>query len=382
VVTGLLKSVPMKHSLVLLLFVLSLSIRAQEKYARIDADVKNLPEYGSTYDEIARTLTRGLSSEEEKYRALYVWIANNIQYDIRRYHADIDYSSQFNFVEDVMNTRSGVCQHYAELFHAMCKVLGLVSYVVGGYTYQDIGDEKSGHAWNLVRYDSLYAFIDPTWASGYVTDNRYVHEFRDKYFLVAPRDFIKSHIPIDPLWQCLLNPIDHAAFKAKDFSGLDQLGKFHFIDSIARYNQQDQLNRLSSANRRIAPHVKVNLIVLQQYQQNLKNISYLKFNKGIDTLNYAISFYNDYINAKNNMFLEPPMSDEVIKYTINEAHKSLRFAEGLLNSIQSRDKQMLQNLRDTQRSIHEMSRSIEGELEFVNQYVHKTEALRKMMFFK
>ena len=156
----------------------------------IDQKSQTVPESLTDYKQIAEYLTRDIQTDTEKARAIYIWISHNIKYRLSLVYEDITYDSVDEIIDDALKTRQGVCQHYAELFHAMGNSVGLKSYVIAGYTRNKQGEIADlGHAWNGIQIDSKHYLIDVTWAAGYLLDGKYVHQFKEKYFLISGEIF-------------------------------------------------------------------------------------------------------------------------------------------------------------------------------------------------
>ena len=85
-------------------------------------------------DKLAR-LTYGIidtsSSQKAQVEAIYTWITNNIDYDVKQYQK----GNRKHFTpEQVVRRRRALCGGYAELFSEMCRRIGVESYVVNGYS--------------------------------------------------------------------------------------------------------------------------------------------------------------------------------------------------------------------------------------------------------
>jgi len=217
---------------------------SQSKLRSIDKRSKDIPSSIQDYKEISEYLTNNLNTDREKVRAIYIWIAHNIKYDLHRENSVNYYYSNRQLINDVLKTRKGVCQHYSELFLAMSRWVGLKSYLIPGYTRNSSGEITDlSHIWNAIEIDSKYYLIDVTWAAGFERRGKYVHKFRDDYFLVAPEDFIQDHMPFDPIWQFTNNPIKNIDFISKEFSNFSEDGNFAFKDSIQQFNGYSNLKK-------------------------------------------------------------------------------------------------------------------------------------------
>jgi hypothetical protein len=101
------------------------------------------------------------------------YVNKNIKYDL-------SYFGKLLTVEQILQTKSGVCSEFATLFNALARVAKIPSSIVHGYAFGDY-DKFESHAWNMIFVDNKWIFVDPTWnlSSGtvssshiYIKDNR------------------------------------------------------------------------------------------------------------------------------------------------------------------------------------------------------------------
>lgn len=354
----------------------------QSDFSTIDKKSIAIPDSLTSYEAIADYLTNDLNTETEKARAIYIWIANNIKYDLTQINSNKRYVSDQEIIDEALNDRKGVCQHYSELFLAMSKSVGLKSYLISGYT-RDVSGEIAdlSHAWNGIIIDSNYYYlIDVTWAAGYELNGKYVHKFRDKYFLNLPKDFIKDHMPFDPIWQFIDNPINNHDFISKDFSKLDKKGNFAYKDSIQRYENQNQLEQLENSNRRIVASGLKNNLIQKQVDENILQITNRKYNLAIDTLNFGIDSYNLYVTHKNRRFRNPKLEDSRVKELIENAEYGVYTANDIFYGLFSSNNELNEMINDVRERMPKLISDLEREIDFVERYLNKWKPLRIFMF--
>ncbi len=112
----------MKYILSIFIFTICISSgKAQSRnFSTIDNYAKNLPLiYTHNVDTLARRLTINYANEIDKVRSIFVWIANNISYDIDNFDKG-NLNSQNVEVEHVLQCKRTVCSGYANLFKRMC----------------------------------------------------------------------------------------------------------------------------------------------------------------------------------------------------------------------------------------------------------------------
>ena len=136
--------------------------------------------------ELARRLTAGLTSDREKARAIYDYVAKNTYYDVQKYRND-----EFALDDSALKTlelKKGVCQDYSFLTIALLRAIGMEARFVEGIA------DGVRHAWVEVKVDGRWLTMDPTWGSGYMDHNGwFVKKYTPKYFDPSPAEFQKTH---------------------------------------------------------------------------------------------------------------------------------------------------------------------------------------------
>ena len=153
-------------------------------------------------DALAQYLRRPTTSELEKARVAYTWITHNIKYDTDSFFKGLYPSTR---PRNVLRRGYAVCGGYARLYKELVKKMGLQSKIITGYSkgYRWNGtiSSKSYHAWNAVKIDNFWYFIDSTWGAGNINkQNVFVQKFTDFYFLCPEIVFFYTHYPDDDIW--------------------------------------------------------------------------------------------------------------------------------------------------------------------------------------
>lgn len=174
------------------------------------------PEAMASVKALGSYLAASSSDEKDKTRAIYLWIIQNIDYDVAAL-ASGDLGNQT--AERTLKRRKGVCSGYARLFEALAREAGLEAVEVIGFSR---GAEyvagaplstEPDHAWTAVRIDGEWRLMDCTWAAGYLDGDSFVRRPEDHYFLTAPDRFVYDHFPSDPKWQLSETPISREDFE-------------------------------------------------------------------------------------------------------------------------------------------------------------------------
>jgi len=372
----------MKRTFLSLLFILNACFLFSTDYSKVDKQAESVPPNVKTAGDIARYVTRHLTLPADKARAIYCWIAHNITYDVSRMYATETYTNAQELVDKALKTRRGVCSHYAALFQVCCESVGVQSYIIEGYTRQNDKTIPIGHAWNAVKIDGHYYTIDATWAAGYLKGNTYTRQFRDNYFLIPPAEFIKTHMPFDPIWQFLTNPITHKAFDTGDFTALKKESNYNYFDSINVQSGLNTLEKLTRENQRIIWSGQTNLLTRNHVLHNRESIDTERYNKAAEQFNKGVERYNEYIQYKNTQFQKLSMSDDRILEVLSSSRRLLESAGQTLSTVSTDNSSFKQAVVSMEKSIDGIEKSLDKEDQFVSKYLKTSKPLRMLLFYR
>jgi hypothetical protein len=220
----------------LLFYATALGASAQSPDNRwVDADriAIHVPDAcNANLDSLTAYLRGAGRDEATRARLVYTWIAHHVDYDVHSYYA-YTVVMPGQQAASVFRNRKGVCAGYANLFQELARGVGLEARVVTGFSD---ARRMVPHAWNAVKVDNQWRLLDVTFAAGGVTtDRKFVRQFDDAYFLTEPKRFVADHLPLDPMWQLLHQPLTGADFKAGRVPAEKAGAPFHYPDTIARY---------------------------------------------------------------------------------------------------------------------------------------------------
>ena len=201
----------------LIAFLVVLTFTTSLVSAQASGSVDALSACSGTSAEIAKCLVVGKETEEDKVLAIYLWICNRIEYDYRSFKK----GKKSNFLpKDVIEKEKAVCAGYAYLFLNMCESVGFDCNYVSGYTKVNgkLTSEDMGlHAWNVVKINGKWKLVDVTWGSGFIRSGFHFKKFErkvnDHWFTTDPEEFVITHLPEDPMWQLLEQPVSLKVFK-------------------------------------------------------------------------------------------------------------------------------------------------------------------------
>lgn len=180
-------------------------------------NLKNLPL-------LCYKLTHKLSTDVEKFRAIYTWVATNIKADAKTHNKVTRMREKFKndsvslsnwnttykkiVFKKLVKHKKTMCTGYAYLIKEMASIVNIESKIINGYgrTVSSNIDmlENINHSWNSVKLNNKWYLCDATWSSGYIDENDiFITDYNTGYFLTDPVLFSKNHYPLQQKW--LLN---------------------------------------------------------------------------------------------------------------------------------------------------------------------------------
>jgi hypothetical protein len=190
--------------------------------AAMPADVQSSPET------VGRYLAAQVPGERDRIKAVHDYVIQRLVYDHaaaeRLDRGDRDHHPS-QLAPDVFAVRTAVCEGYARLSVAIGEAAGLeVAYITGPVRAplselrgMDVNDPWSGavsalagyyHAWNAVRIEGWWYLFDATWDD----DGRSGQTYETTYFLTPPHLFVLDHMPDEPTWQLIPEPMSFNDF--------------------------------------------------------------------------------------------------------------------------------------------------------------------------
>lgn len=281
----------MKRTFIILLLFLSNIINAQvsdfkgidftqaDNIAKLNRghSLKNLPI-------LAHRLTHNLKTDVEKFRAIYVWVCNNITGDssveskvIRKRNKFKNDSMGFmawnnlyqkTAFKKLLKQKRTLCTGYAYLIKELSFLVNIDCVIVDGYgrAVESNMDtlEMANHSWNAVKLNNKWYLCDATWSSGYFLNHAFIKDYNDGYFLTVPVLFAKNHFPLDKKW--LLT---------------DRINETEFITSPIVYGKTFEHQIIPKYPNNLNVHVKKNQKTSFRFKSlkkiPLKNISLVQY---------------------------------------------------------------------------------------------------------
>ncbi|RXM42804.1 transglutaminase [Flavobacterium sp. YO64] len=202
----------------LLLNSIFLNYTFAQKISEVDKIVAKYPNKFVSTEKLAKRIETDFSSDYDKARAIYSWMAFNIKYDYSTflnppksqgfsYSTEAEKQRKIKALNDKMlqkafASRIAVCEGFTALYQHLAELVGLKSEIIRGDSktrLADIGRKttSSNHAWNIVLIDRKWRLVDVTWGQGYYDSNKgkMVNDFTPVYFDTDPDYFFAKHFP-------------------------------------------------------------------------------------------------------------------------------------------------------------------------------------------
>lgn len=204
-----------------------------QEYNSVDNIILKYPKHFDSPKKLANRILIDFVSEYDKSRAIYAWMAMNINYDVKSWLnpkpiESISYKTQLEkdlktqeiknkIIKNVFDKQLAVCSGYSLLFNHLATLVGLKSDIISGMaktTLDNIGSKKItiNHDWNSVMIDGTWRLVDVTWGAGSIVNkqNLWVRKFNPFYFDTDPKFFFTKHFPASGVW--LNKSIDKEVF--------------------------------------------------------------------------------------------------------------------------------------------------------------------------
>lgn len=340
----------MKLLKTLLIFLLSISVYCQENssdsihFKQIDSLAK-IVKYNGDIRLLSYDLTKNLTKDIDKARAIFIWITDNIEYNYKVLNkkkrkpdsfkcsgdnCDIKHAEwEDHYLKRVINKKRGVCSGYARLFKKLCDHAGIQGSVVNGYTKDSPGEiGKMGtlnHAWNVMLIDGKYHYLDATWAAGGCYKNRKgkYYGFKkklDEYYWLTPIEKLsRDHFPADSSF------IRHATYKkAKKTFKENAFIRTHEIPNLELITPNTGIITVSKSD---TIHFKFSYKAYFNYLQINTNLSK---NKDPWIWDKKHKYLNPEI-VKDQKSIPHHLNDDIVSFTYLADNKKLKYIDILID---------------------------------------------------
>jgi transglutaminase/protease-like cytokinesis protein 3 len=318
---------------------------SQSNFEKIDIESAKI-KYKGDLNKLVNELTDHLDNKIDKTRAIYIWITENIAYDVKKLtkkregykckdSEDCRLKKKKNdnkIINRILKNKKGICSGYALLFHRMCNMANIESASINGYiknSPSQVG--KMGnldHAWNTVTIDNQIYYLDLTWAAGGVTKKKkYLKNRNDYYWFTPIEKFSLNHFPekTNVIYGTTITKEDFKNTPYINSNYLFSLNSFYPEKGILKLKLNDtiffkiniekkintiQINNNLKKNKKVFTLDKNNNKIFNE--KALKNQEYMAFNKKENEYNFIYV-----INNKNLKYIEILFDYEIcLKYKV------------------------------------------------------------------
>jgi hypothetical protein len=205
---------------------------------------------------------------------------------------------------------------------------------------------------------------------------------------------IRSHMPFDPMWQCLNYPLNSSDFYngVQPKAGTQQY--FAFADSIRANEKLSRNDQFAAALRRIegigvvnnniGEYVRILKLNLESEKINrandLRGIEISKFNDAVSHYNSASLLFNEYINYWNRQF-KPTKPDGEIHQMLDTCKTHLTLCRNILATIKPTE-DMMQNMEMFTKTVADIEKNVDAQGFFLKEYLGTAKASRPKLFQK
>ena len=315
-------------------------------YRHIDRHVRKIPD-SLTHNimNLHNYLVAQANNDVERVRAFYLWIITNIEYK-DKIELMFDKNLLFYIGTNncstpvcVLKRRIAVCEGFSRLFQYLCVQSEIECYSIGGYiTKNGALQDRATHSWNIAKIDGVWFGFDLSWGNA-ILHHTGVKSKANEFFMVSPREMVRTHLPLIPMWQFLPNPIKLDLFNGDNEQIDTYLSEtpdfYNFEDSIAQYN------KLSNAERRLKtaeeikkanPGNKFNLAVeyyrysrsILHYEGEIDALHFYHLIKARDKLRLAIQLFKSSSDISSKLLLLQSLDDlSIIQKKIDMASSDI-----------------------------------------------------------
>lgn len=368
----------MKKYIVSIVTLLSFIVKAHSQSSPADALALQIPPQ-ETYSVkgISSYIKSHFTSDSERVRAIFVWVSNNINYDVDKVRYKREGATT---TEEVLKTRKAVCQGYSEVFVELCKLCNIKAILVPGYAKQPDGTIGNlSHAWVAAEVNNKWYLFDPTWAAGSVKDYQFIRRFSNTFYMVSPEAMIKDHMPFDPMYQFLDYPVKYEEFNWGKAAAASSRPKFNYRDTINLFNSLDTFSQVISATRRINRNGDKNQMVYDMVSILNKNQrsgeSKIGYDGAVIEFNAATDIYNRYVGHKNMHFSS--IKDSEIQPMIDSVLTHIHTAFVLLESVEAKTDNQRQSLSNINSALTTFFHHADDEKIFLKRYLAERAAAKK-----
>ncbi len=237
----------MRYLFLLFIFISSSFLQAQD-FSKIKMKTDTYKTV-LTAERLSEIIERDFPDKEDQVKAIYAWLTKNIRYDLKEFYnpnrkkiTTFRYQTiqereekikQINdkIVRETLFKKRAVCEGFARTFAKVCSFLNIENELIEGYvrtSLNTIGKPvyQPNHAWNAVKLNDTWIYIDATWGAGSENNGKWFRKFNTYYYNIPKDNYFKTHLPDKSIWKLRVGRISKEQFYkqpifSNDFLKLD-----------------------------------------------------------------------------------------------------------------------------------------------------------------
>lgn len=261
---------------------------SSNNYSELTKSYSNVTEDDiNTINSILNSIIKPGMTETEKIRTVHNWIVCNTTYNDKYY----DRGDSFNHVSNLLNNKTGVCQGYSVTFYIFMKQMGIPCTLVMGNT-----DDVS-HAWNAVKLDGNWYYIDVTWddpvvngTSNYPGGDNISYEYLlCTYNHISMTHTEDNYIGTTPLPNGISNDYNDLMYRMSGFTNVMRVNSSEELaDRLQGFMNKSGKYAIILENEKISMDDGVN--VVKNYLKNLNRGYSVSISYSTDLLAVTVDF--------------------------------------------------------------------------------------------
>lgn len=261
---------------------------SSNNYSELTKSYSNVTEDDiNTINSILNSIIKPGMTETEKIRTVHNWIVCNTTYNDNYY----DRGDSFNHVSNLLNNKTGVCQGYSVTFYIFMKQMGIPCTLVMGKT------DNVSHAWNAVKLDGNWYYIDVTWddpvvngTSNYPGGDNISYEYLlCTYNHISMTHTEDNYIGTTPLPNGISNDYNDLMYRMSGFTNVMRVNSSEELaDRLQGFMNKSGKYAIILENEKISMNDGVN--VVKNYLKNLNRGYSVSISYSTDLLAVTVDF--------------------------------------------------------------------------------------------
>ena len=337
-------------------------------------------EYTYSVDSLALYLECNCDTEEEKLKTLYIWMTHTFRYRMfEAFVAGNQREGEEKEIQVLLDKRTGVCRDFSLLFKYVAQAMDIPAFFVEGYTKDGQGYiQREAHAWNVAKVNGKWYNYDTTYGMGYARNNEFVSRPTMEQYMVPSSEFMKTHMPFDPIWQLDEHPMTYQAFDQPAEHGKEVYQPlFNYNDSIVAYSKQNMYQQSLALQDRILHNGTANALVQYLLDVNGSNIKVHHHNVVYESYKESMKYYSqgwDEMKLFNRYKLanyRPKKNVLEVKAWLDSAQANYEKAKQVMAGVSNPPETISKAVGNLNRYIDELHTLIDQQLAAFNEHYKK-----------